>query len=860
MNHQSHSAQGTSLGQLFGNSESVVAVRTVFLTLCLRGMSEQVVTTTKAAAPEVCHVGGSGLLLPREYEQTWDMAARTIIYIAFLLWLFIGVAIVADVFMGAIEAITSKKKRVKDRISGRWITVTVWNATVANLTLMALGSSAPEILLSVIEILTNDFYSGDLGPSTIVGSAAFNLLCIIAVCVFSIPDGELRKIKDTSVFAVTATFSVTAYLWLIVILQLFSPDIVEPWEGIVTFVQFPVLVLLAFGADKGLFSRQGDRDPASRIAARDMTKEELSQLMAKIRSQATKDLSDDKVLSIIEKQSATHTSRACYRVGATRAITGRKRVSLPAIASRLGSFVVTKADDTGDELPRSGVALLQFEQHKWAVLENAGRIVIKVRRTGVLDCTVTVQFKTRDGSAKAGEDYVQIEDEVTFLPNEIDKEIAISIVDDVAYEEDEEFFVDLSCPWCTDGSVAELGEIATAEITIIDDDEPGVLSFEQEVLHVNEGAQDKEINVEVVRKHGSTGVVGCKFFTENDSAISPLDFDATSGALTFQEGQSSASIPITIKACGRYERSELFRVVLEEPFGSAKFDSNTDGGQLSNICTVYIEPANDIKDSVDKVSKLLQVNWDKAKIGTSNWQEQFASAIWCNGSRDEQREASTGDLLLHYASLPWKLTFACIPPTDFAGGWLCFFVALIFIGGVTAVIGDVANLVGCTLGIPASVTAITFVALGTSLPDTFASKTAATQDPYADASVGNVTGSNSVNVFLGLGMPWAIGAVYWDQMGPTDTWREKYPSVAAKNPEGGFVVEAGSLGYSVTVFCTCALVCLFILFIRRRAFGGELGGPKIPKIVSSILLFCLWLVYIGLASWRFIEEKNAKDR
>ena len=30
--------------------------------------------------------------------------------------------------------------------------VTVWNSTVANLTLMALGSSAPEILLSVIEV------------------------------------------------------------------------------------------------------------------------------------------------------------------------------------------------------------------------------------------------------------------------------------------------------------------------------------------------------------------------------------------------------------------------------------------------------------------------------------------------------------------------------------------------------------------------------------------------------------------------------------------------------------------------------------------------------------------------------------
>ena len=32
-------------------------------------------------------------------------------------------------------------------------TVRIWNETVSNLTLMALGSSAPEILLSVIEVI-----------------------------------------------------------------------------------------------------------------------------------------------------------------------------------------------------------------------------------------------------------------------------------------------------------------------------------------------------------------------------------------------------------------------------------------------------------------------------------------------------------------------------------------------------------------------------------------------------------------------------------------------------------------------------------------------------------------------------------
>ena len=87
-------------------------------------------------------------------------------------------------------------------------------------------------------------------------------------------------------------------------------------------------------------------------------------------------------------------------------------------------------------------------------------------------------------------------------------------------------------------------------------------------------------------------------------------------------------------------------------------------------------------------------------------------------------------------------------------------VSLMFIGLLTAIVADLASLFGCTIGLTEELTAITFVALGTSLPDTFASKTAAVNDEHADASVGNVTGSNSVNVFLGLGLPWTIATIY----------------------------------------------------------------------------------------------------
>ena len=49
--------------------------------------------------------------------------------------------------------------------------------------------------------------------------------------------------------------------------------------------------------------------------------------------------------------------------------------------------------------------------------------------------------------------------------------------------------------------------------------------------------------------------------------------------------------------------------------------------------------------------------------------------------------------------------------------------------------------------------------------DTFASKVAAIGDDSADNSVGNVTGSNAVNVFLGVGIAWSIAAIYWESQG-----------------------------------------------------------------------------------------------
>lgn len=128
--------------------------------------------------------------------------------------------------------------------------VQVWNPTMANLTLMAFGSSAPEIILSVIEALKDlGEKAGDLGPSTIVGSAAFNLLVISAVSIYAVGE-DVKKIDDMGVFGTTAVFSVFAYVWLYYCLSIETPGIVTTKEAYWTFGFFFILLVLAFSADK----------------------------------------------------------------------------------------------------------------------------------------------------------------------------------------------------------------------------------------------------------------------------------------------------------------------------------------------------------------------------------------------------------------------------------------------------------------------------------------------------------------------------------------------------------------------------------------------------------------------------------
>ena len=55
----------------------------------------------------------AGLFLPVISEYTWSPEARGFLYLVGLLWCFLAVAIVADIFMCSIERITSKTRIVR---------------------------------------------------------------------------------------------------------------------------------------------------------------------------------------------------------------------------------------------------------------------------------------------------------------------------------------------------------------------------------------------------------------------------------------------------------------------------------------------------------------------------------------------------------------------------------------------------------------------------------------------------------------------------------------------------------------------------------------------------------------------------
>lgn len=309
------------------------------------------------------------------------------------------------------------------------------------------------------------------------------------------------------------------------------------------------------------------------------------------------------------------------------------------------------------------------------------------------------------------------------------------------------------------------GKDCSTRITIIDDDKPGYVGFDNSakagILKVT--AEDEEASIKLIRKNGSDGKVTIKWRTENLSADAKgeeyarpgIDFEEVKeGEIVFDDKETEATIKVTILT--REDVTER-----NESFGVKLVSIEPEAAKLSKKDFIMVNIVTDAeaKKRQEFYASLIKKLQDEEEV---SWGQQFINACklhskWEDG---ELLEIDGYEAFMHFCHIGWKVFYAIIPPPHYYGGFPCFVISLGFIGITTAIVENFATVFGCVLGVKPSVTAITFVALGTSLPDTFASMSAAAGEKYADDAIGNITGSNSVNVFLGLGIPWIIGTVY----------------------------------------------------------------------------------------------------
>ena len=666
----------------------------------------------------------------------------------------------------------------------------------------------------------------------------------------------------------TSFHSLLAYAWLVIIVTVHSQDVIDVWEAIVTLLFMPWMCGWVYCADKNWFFDD------SRVYADDIEEGAGEGGLSKMRDDsdatvpagpgqnnttANEDTPANDRASITTPRiqhssfeaSGGTTDRGVLIDDEGRKVTRLRPKENMTVAQRKRQVMSSMTAPQSMPQVKSMVMVDQtvsrvsFLTPKVSVLENVGQASIPVQRTGPIDFAMKVAYKCIDGTAKDGVDYTAVSGLLEFGAGEDECTIKVPIVDDsTQWNAEKNFEIVLEfTPECNNQTAKEikLGQIPSTTIGIIDVDNPGEFCFTEIAFACL--STDSKIALSVERRSGATGIATVTVVPKSASAKSGVHFKGGEHVITFQQDQAAALVHIPLIPDGWKDidsesiQSLRFFVDLAKP-------TPADGAKLT---------------APHHAEVLIRFNEEEHELGEDeSWGGQFALAL----AVENPAEASASDLFIHYISIMWKLAAATIPPANQkifgrdSGGWLTFVFAIGWIGIVTTIINDLASIFGCIVGLEDSITAITLVALGTSLPDTIASMMSARADTNADNSIGNVTGSNSVNVFLGIGLPWSMAAIYWEAAGQTPEWKIKYAdwlansqsagaaALRADGNKGGFVVIGGDLAFYTTIFVILAIAVIALLIVRRFTCGGELGGNIVFARLSTVFCIACWFIYV----------------
>merc|ERR1712226_1263326 len=266
-----------------------------------------------------------------------------------------------------------------------------------------------------------------------------------------------------------------------------SYGVVEPWEGILTFLFFPATVWTAYVAERRMFcykymsksyraegkngtivqtekndleSRaqekfkdfdEDNQDPA--LAEFEKSRREYINTMKRIRLE-----NPDITPAELEMKAREEVmmkgpkSRAYYRMQASKKLAGKQDLNKKMKDQIAAEAEQNKEPEVKEEKKDDGVMRIMFDPPHYTVMESVGSFEVTiVREGGDLNTAVQVDYKTEDGSACSPDDYTEAVGTLTFGPGVTEQKVTLSVEDDDILEEDEHFYIRISNPRRKDG-------------------------------------------------------------------------------------------------------------------------------------------------------------------------------------------------------------------------------------------------------------------------------------------------------------------------------------------------------------------------------------------------------------------------
>jgi hypothetical protein len=182
-------------------------------------------------------------------------------------------------------------------------------------------------------------------------------------------------------------------------------------------------------------------------------------------------------------------------------------------------------------------------------------LVFLVTLSSAASGPVLLDFRTVDGTATNGLDYLGTNGTLTMLPGQTNATISVPVIGDTLTELDETLFLCLTNP-----RNATLTN-ATVVGTIVDDDAPCVfMSSDVRVVEPLAGTTNAVFNVWLT--HPSTLYVLVGYVILDGTATAGADFVPQSGTLVFAPGTTNTNIVVVVNSDLEVEPDETFTVLL----------------------------------------------------------------------------------------------------------------------------------------------------------------------------------------------------------------------------------------------------------------------------------------------------------